>query len=153
MTKGPFVPPTQKYPLFVRRQDSKKEAWLICTANCSSIDWYQLAAISFLVQLDGRRRFKTSRPVGELVIMPVKLLLREKNELRLRIIGESHTALQMLRERLNNHKNVEYANYFPGHPELDDPEFYIRTKGKNASDKVLRDLVAGLAVEFSSITL
>lgn len=99
------------------------------------------------------RRFKTSRPVAELVIMPVKLLLREKNELRLRIIGESHTALQMLRERLNNHKNVEYANYFPGHPELDDPEFYVRTKGKNASDKVLRDLVAGLADEFSSITL
>ena len=90
--------------------------------------------------------------MGELVIMPVKLLLREKNELRLRIIGESHTALQMLRERLNNHKNVEYANYFPGHPELDDPEFYIRTTG-NASDKVLRDLVAGLADEFAKITL
>lgn len=85
--------------------------------------------------------------------MPVKLLLREKNELRLRIIGESHTALQMLRERLNSHKNVEYANYFPGHPELDDPEFYIRTTGKNASDKVLRDLVADLAGEFAKITL
>jgi len=99
------------------------------------------------------RRFKASRPVGELVIMPVKLLLREKNELRLRIIGESHTALQMLRERLNAHKSVEYANYFPGHPELDDPEFYIRTKGKSASDKVLRDLVAGLADEFEKITL
>ena len=91
--------------------------------------------------------------MGELVSMPVKLLLREKNELRLRIIGESHTALQMLRERLNNHKNVEYANYFPGHPELDDPEFYIRTTGKNASDKVLRDLVSGLAKEFEKVTL
>ena len=91
--------------------------------------------------------------MAELVIMPVKLLLREKNELRLRIIGESHTALQMLRERLNSHKNVEYANYFPGHPELDDPEFYIRTTGKNASDKVLRDLVADLAGEFAKITL
>ena len=99
------------------------------------------------------RRFKTSWPVGELVIMPVKLLLREKNELRLRIIGESHTALQMLRERLNNHKNVEYANYFPGHPEQDAPEFYIRTKGKSASDKVLRELVAGLADEFEKVTL
>ena len=85
--------------------------------------------------------------------MPVKLLLRENNKLRLRIIGESHTALQMLRERLNNHKNVEYANYFPGHPELDDPEFYIRTTGKNASDKVLRDLVSGLAKEFEKVTL
>jgi DNA-directed RNA polymerase subunit L len=91
--------------------------------------------------------------VGELVIMPVKLLLREKNELRLRIIGESHTALQMLRERLNSHKNVEYANYFPGHPELDDPEFYIRTKGKSASDKILRELVSDLAGEFASTSL
>ena len=85
--------------------------------------------------------------------MPVKLLLREKNELRLRIIGESHTALQMLRERLNNHKNVEYANYFPGHPELDDPEFYIRTSGKNNSEKVLREIVAGISSEFESINL
>ena len=92
--------------------------------------------------------------LGRLVdSMPVKVLIHDKNELRLRITGESHTALQMLRDRLNNHKSVEYANYFPGHPELDDPEFYVRTKGKNASDKVLRDLVAGLAVEFSSITL
>ena len=67
--------------------------------------------------------------------MPVKVLIRDKNELRLRIIGESHTSLQMLRERLNNSSDIEYANYFPGHPELDDPEFYIRTKGKNLLTK------------------
>tara|TARA_B110000003_G_C16183118_1_gene352200 strand:+ start:247 stop:504 length:258 start_codon:yes stop_codon:yes gene_type:complete len=85
--------------------------------------------------------------------MPVKVLLNEKNELRLRVIGESHTALQMLRERLNNSTKVDYANYFPGHPELDDPEFYIRTSGKNASDKVLKEIVSGLANEFSSISL
>ncbi|NCG01702.1 MAG: hypothetical protein GWP25_07920 [Euryarchaeota archaeon] len=85
--------------------------------------------------------------------MPVKVLLNEKNELRLRVIGESHTALQMLRERLNNSTKVDYANYFPGHPELDDPEFYIRTSGKNASDKVLKEIVSGLASEFSSISL
>ena len=59
--------------------------------------------------------------------MPVKVLIHEKNELRLRITGETHTALQILRDRLNNHKSVEYANYFPGHPDLDPPEFYIRT--------------------------
>ena len=85
--------------------------------------------------------------------MPVKVLLNEKNELRLRVIGESHTALQMLRERLNNSTKVDYANYFPGHPELDDPEFYIRTSGKNASDKVLKEIVSGLVNEFSSISL
>ena len=76
-----------------------------------------------------------------------------KYELRLRVIGESHTALQMLRERLNSSSKVEYANYFPGHPELDDPEFYIRTTGKNSSEKVLKEIVSGLAKEFSSISL
>ncbi|MBT3420471.1 MAG: DNA-directed RNA polymerase subunit L [Euryarchaeota archaeon] len=77
----------------------------------------------------------------------------EKNELRLRIIGESHTALQMLRERLNGHKNVDYANYFPGHPELDDPEFYIRTTGKNSVEKLLKDIVDGISKDFSATSL
>jgi DNA-directed RNA polymerase subunit L len=85
--------------------------------------------------------------------MPVKLLLREKNELRLRIIGESHTALQMLRERINNHDKVEYANYFPGHPQLDDPEFYIRATGKNNAEKILTDIVKSISSEYDSLNL
>ncbi|MEJ6652992.1 MAG: DNA-directed RNA polymerase subunit L [Euryarchaeota archaeon] len=85
--------------------------------------------------------------------MPVKLLLREKNELRLRIIGESHTALQMLRERINSHDKVEYANYFPGHPQLDDPEFYIRTIGKNNAEKILTDIVKSLSSKYDSLSL
>ena len=85
--------------------------------------------------------------------MPVKVLIKEKNELRLRVVGESHTSLQMLRERLNKHKDIEYANYFPGHPELDDPEFYIRTTSKKAVDKGLNDLVSSIAKEFSDAKL
>jgi DNA-directed RNA polymerase subunit L len=85
--------------------------------------------------------------------MPVKLLIKEKNELRLRIVGESHTALQMLRERLNNHKKIDYANYFPGHPELDDPEFYIRTTGKNSADSLIKEIVEGISKDFSSVSL
>ena len=100
-----------------------------------------------------RRRFKTSRSVGRSVIMAVTVLKREKNELRLRIIGESHTALQVLRERLNSHKDVDYANYFPGHPELDDPEFYIRTTSKAGVDKVLTDIIGGVASEFEGASL
>ncbi|MDP6334186.1 MAG: DNA-directed RNA polymerase subunit L [Candidatus Poseidoniaceae archaeon] len=85
--------------------------------------------------------------------MPVKVLIMEKNELRLRIIGESHTALQMLRERLNGHKNVEYANYFPGHPELDDPEFYIRIAGKSSVEKLLKEIVDGISKDFTAVSL
>tara|TARA_B100000767_G_scaffold254220_1_gene259432 strand:- start:2212 stop:2580 length:369 start_codon:yes stop_codon:yes gene_type:complete len=108
---------------------------------------------STLAQSIRGRRFKTRWQVARTIGMPVKVLLSEKNELRLRVIGESHTALQMLRERLNSSSKVEYANYFPGHPELDDPEFYIRTTGKNSSEKVLKEIVSGLAKEFSSISL
>ena len=85
--------------------------------------------------------------------MAVTVLLKEKNELRLRIIGESHTALQVLRERLNNHKSVDYANYFPGHPELDDPEFYIRTVSKAGVEKVLNEIIGGVASEFENASL
>ncbi len=85
--------------------------------------------------------------------MAVTVLKKEKNELRLRIIGESHTALQVLRERLNNHKDVDYANYFPGHPELDDPEFYIRTTSKKGVDKVLTDIIGSVASDFEGASL
>ena len=85
--------------------------------------------------------------------MPVKVLARDDNELRVRFIGESHTSLQVLRERLNSDKGVDYANYFPGHPELDDPEFYIRTSGKKSADKILSDLVGSLSKEFSDVSL
>jgi len=99
------------------------------------------------------RRFKGSGSVAKAVNMAVTVLKKEKNELRLRIIGESHTALQVLRERLNRHKDVDYANYFPGHPELDDPEFYIRTTSKAAVDKVLNDIITHVADEFKNATL
>ncbi|MEC7168224.1 MAG: RpoL/Rpb11 RNA polymerase subunit family protein [Candidatus Thermoplasmatota archaeon] len=85
--------------------------------------------------------------------MPVKVLIHEKNELRLRITGESHTALQILRDRLNNHSSVEYANYFPGHPDLDPPEFYIRTTGKAKPDAILNEIVDSLSNDFESLTL
>ena len=85
--------------------------------------------------------------------MPVKVLINEKNELRLRITGESDAALLVLRDRLSNHKSVEYANYFPGHPELDSPEFYIRTTGKAKPQSVLDEIVASLSSEFDNLAL
>ena len=85
--------------------------------------------------------------------MGVTVLKKEKNELRLRIFGESHTALQILREQLNNHKDVDYANYFPGHPELDNPEFYIRTTSKAGVEKVLTEIIGGVASDFEGASL
>ena len=85
--------------------------------------------------------------------MPVKVLARDANELRVRFIGESHTSLQILRERLNSDKGVEYANYFPGHPDLDEPEFFIRTKGKTDPADVLKKLIGDIQGDFSSLKI
>ena len=46
-----------------------------------------------------------------------------------------------------------HANYFPGHPELDDPEFYIRTTSKAGVEKVLTAIISGMADEFDSASL
>jgi DNA-directed RNA polymerase subunit L len=85
--------------------------------------------------------------------MPVKVLARDANELKVRFIGESHTSLQALREALNNDKNVEYANYFPGHPDLDEPEFFIRTLKKADPADLLMKLVAEIKADFGSLKI
>ena len=73
--------------------------------------------------------------------MPVKVLKNEGRELRLRIIGETFTTLQMFRSRLNEMDDVEYANFFQNHPDLDDPELYVRAaKGKKAAKKYAKKL-------------
>ena len=72
--------------------------------------------------------------------MPIKVLKNEGRELRVRISGESHTTLQMFRSRLNSSKEVEYANYFQNHPDLDDPEIFIRAEKGKKAEKVFKDL-------------
>ena len=85
--------------------------------------------------------------------MSIKILMNEGRELRLRITGETHTTLQLFRSRLNESPNVEYANFFQKHPDLDEPELYVRAvKGKKA-EKVFRDLCSGISKEFSGLKL
>ena len=91
--------------------------------------------------------------VGGLINMAIKVLLNEGGELRVRITGESHTALQLFRPRLNDNKDVEYANYFIGHPELDEPEFYLRCKKGKDPAKILKGLCKNIAKEFDGLTL
>jgi DNA-directed RNA polymerase subunit L len=48
---------------------------------------------------------------------------------------------------------VEYANFFQKHPDLDEPELYVRAvKGKSA-EKVFRDLCSGISKEFTGLKL
>ena len=99
------------------------------------------------------RRLKRVGWVGGLVNMAIKVLLNKGGELRIRITDESHTALQLFRSRLNDNKDVEYANYFIGHPELDQPEFYLRCKKGKDPAKILKGLCKNIAKEFDGLTL
>ena len=86
--------------------------------------------------------------------MPVKVLKNEGRELRLRISGESHTTLQLFRSRLNESKDVEYANYFQNHPDLDEPELYIRTTPNGPrAEKVFKRLCSDISKELSKLKL
>ncbi len=83
--------------------------------------------------------------------MAIKVLLQEGLELRLRLPGETHTSLQLFRQRLDGMKNVDYVNYFLGHRELDEPELFVRvTKGNDPAD-ILRELSESLSAEFSDL--
>ena len=85
--------------------------------------------------------------------MPVKVLKNEGRELRIRVLDGNHTALQMFRSRLNDRDDVEYANYFQNHPDLDDPERYVRSvKGKKAN-KILQDICSEIAKALSRLKL
>ena len=85
--------------------------------------------------------------------LPVKVFKNEGRELRIRVVDGNHTALQLFRSRLNDRKDVEYANYFQNHPDLDDPELYVRSaKGKKA-DKILKEICSELAKDFPGITM
>ena len=85
--------------------------------------------------------------------MAIKVLLNEGNELRIRLIGENHTALQLFRTRLNDNKDVEYSNYFIGHPGLDDPELYLRVKKCKDAVKIMQSLSKDLISEFTDVKL
>jgi len=85
--------------------------------------------------------------------MAVKVLKNEGRELRLRISGESHTTLQLFRSRLNESKDVEYANYFQNHPDLDEPELYIRAFEGKSAEKIFKRLCSDISKELSKLKL
>ena len=85
--------------------------------------------------------------------MGVKVWEKEGRERRIRVIDGDYAAVQLFRSLLNGRDDVEDANYFQNHPDLDDPELYVRTvKGKKAN-KILKDICSEITKEFSSIKL
>ena len=59
----------------------------------------------------------------------------------------------MFRSRLNSSKDVEYANYFQNHPDLDEPELYLRAVEGKSAEKVFKSLCSGISKDLSKLKL
>ena len=76
--------------------------------------------------------------------MEVKVLSKNKNELRLEIVGEDHTFCNLLQSVLLEDKNVEIAGYDQPHPSIRSSIVYLRTKRDASPEKVLISALAGI---------
>ena len=99
------------------------------------------------------QRFKKETLLADSISMAIKVIQMEGNELKLRFEGESHTSLELFRAKLDSNKSVEYSNFFPGHPELDEPELYIRTSGKTNPVKLIQEVCKEISTDFSKISI
>jgi DNA-directed RNA polymerase subunit L len=75
--------------------------------------------------------------------MEIKVLEKEHDSLRIELPRAEETLLVPLVEALQAEEKVVEARYFMGHPFLDRPQLYLKTKGEKPQQvlrQVLRDL-------------
>ncbi|MBI5391807.1 DNA-directed RNA polymerase subunit L [Candidatus Woesearchaeota archaeon] len=59
--------------------------------------------------------------------MDIHILKEEKDLLEVEIVGEGHTFCNLLRDTLNNQKEVKHASYMIQHPLVSNPILAVRT--------------------------
>jgi len=79
--------------------------------------------------------------------MELKPLEKEKNALRLEIDGPDDTVIYPLITELLKDEDVAEAKYSVGHPELDKPVLYVRTK-KGKPQVAIKKAAESLAGQF-----
>jgi DNA-directed RNA polymerase subunit L len=78
-------------------------------------------------------------------IMDVKIILNEKNVLEIEL-DTDHSLAQVLAEKLNQDKDVDFAAYKVDHPMVAKPRLYVRTK-KGDPTKIVLEKVKELKKE------
>jgi DNA-directed RNA polymerase subunit L len=66
--------------------------------------------------------------------MEIKILEDKKELIRVKLVGESHSLGNLLREELFNDKKVVMAGYQKEHPLFDKSILVVKTKGEKAKD-------------------
>jgi DNA-directed RNA polymerase subunit L len=72
--------------------------------------------------------------------MEVKILKNEAQEISFELIGADPSLPQLLVEKLNADKSVEFAAYKVDHPIIASPIVIVKTKKEKAKDTVIRAL-------------
>jgi DNA-directed RNA polymerase subunit L len=83
--------------------------------------------------------------------MKVKVLKKEKNELKIEIDGEGHTFCNLLQQVLLEDKSVEMAGYDIPHPLVGKPILQLKTREGRSPEKTLLkalDRIDELSQEF-----
>ena len=89
--------------------------------------------------------------------MEVKVIKKEKNVLELEFDGADQSLAQVLAQKLNEDKDVEFAAYKLEHPLIAQPRLVVRTKKGDPSKlllsklKELKDEVADFKKQFLEI--
>jgi len=68
--------------------------------------------------------------------MELTILKQTKNEINIRVAGETHTLLNLLKTALLNNKHVEIATYDIKHPTISEPVLFVRTDGADPIDVI-----------------
>jgi DNA-directed RNA polymerase subunit L len=78
--------------------------------------------------------------------MELTIVNKTEKEISLKMKGESHTLLNLLKTVLMSSEHVEVATYDIKHPTISDPVLFVRTDGtdpieviKKASDEIIRE--------------
>jgi len=68
--------------------------------------------------------------------MELTILNKTENEINIKITGETHTLLNLLKTALLNNKHVEIASYDIKHPTISEPVLFVRTDGADPVDVI-----------------
>lgn len=68
--------------------------------------------------------------------MELTILNKTDTEINIKVAGETHTLLNMLKTVLLNNKHVEIATYDIKHPTISEPVLFVRTDGADPIDVI-----------------
>ncbi len=68
--------------------------------------------------------------------MELTIVSKTENEIKIKVAGETHTLLNMLKTTLLNNEHVEIATYDIEHPTISDPVLFVRTDGTDPIEAI-----------------